>query len=246
LGRFALNAASSLPQHSPPSVFFIFFTKKTIRMIKKVSWALFAFFAILIGTMPFIILSKGMKFGIEEAKDAALYLNLFWKNSFYVHVIVGGLPLLLGWTQFIPKLRAKYPKVHRFIGKIYVVTFLITALTGFFISFYATGGLIAALGFGTVALIAFFTTLKAYLDIRKGDVVSHQKMMIYSYACCFAAVTFRFWQMILLTTFDDPDMNYKIASWIGWVPNLFVAYWMIMKKEKDAMNTPISFLTNSQ
>jgi uncharacterized membrane protein len=215
-------------------------------MIKKVSWALFAFFAILIGTMPFIMLSKGMKFGIEEAKDTALYLNLFWKNSFYVHVIVGGLPLLLGWTQFIPKLRTKYPNVHRFIGKIYVVTFLTTALTGFFISFNATGGLIAALGFGTVALIAFYTTLKAYLDIRKGDVVSHKNMMVYSYACCFAAVSLRIWSPILTITIGSFEIAYPIVAWLSWIPNLFVAYWLIKKKDMNAKNTSISFLTKSQ
>jgi uncharacterized membrane protein len=207
-------------------------------MTKKISWALFASFAMLIGIFPFVFLIKGMKFGIEETKDITLYANLFWKNSFYAHVIVGGLPLLLGWTQFIPKLRAKYPKVHRFIGKIYVVTFLITALSGFFISFYATGGLIPGLGFGTVALIAFYTTLRAYLDIRKGDVISHQKMMIYSYACCFAAVTFRLWQTLLFLVLNDVEVIYPIAAWVGWAPNLLVAYWMI--KMKSANSTTLS------
>jgi uncharacterized membrane protein len=210
-------------------------------MIKKIAWALFAFFAILIGIMPFIILIKGMKFGVEETKDAALYLNLFWKNSFYLHAIVGGLPLLLGWTQFIPKLRAKYPKVHRFIGKIYVVTFLTTALTGFFISFYATGGLIAAFGFGTVALIAFYTTLRAYLDIRKGDVVSHQNMMLYSYACCFAAVTLRIWSPLLSIAIGSFEIAYPIVAWLSWVPNLLVAYWLIKKKSahSTSLSTPL-------
>lgn len=206
-------------------------------MTKKISWAFFAFFALLIGIMPFIILAKGMKFGVEDTKDAALYTNLFWKNSFYVHVIVGGLPLLLGWTQFIPKLRAKYPKVHRLFGKIYVVTFLITALSGFFISFYATDGLIPGLGFGTVALIAFFSTLKAYLDIRKGDVVSHQKMMMYSYACCFAAVTLRIWSPLLIIMLGDFAVAYSIAAWLSWLPNLLVAYWIIKEKEKNALVT---------
>jgi uncharacterized membrane protein len=200
-------------------------------MTKKISWVLFAFFAILIGIMPFITLIAGVKFGVEETKDAALYLNLFWKNSFYVHVIVGGLPLLIGWAQFISQLRVKYLKAHRLIGKIYVVTFLITALSGFFISFNATGGLIPALGFGSVALIAFYTTLKAYLDIRKGDVLSHQKMMMYSYACCFAAVTLRIWSPILMVSLGSFDMAYPIVAWSSWVPNLIVAY-ILTKKLK--------------
>jgi uncharacterized membrane protein len=204
-------------------------------MTKKISWAIVALFAMIIGVMPFILLTKGIKFGVEETKDITLYANLFWKNSFYVHVIVGGLPLMLGWTQFIPKLRTKYPKVHRIFGKIYVVTFLITALSGFFISFYATGGLMPTLGFATVALIAFYTTLKAYLDIRKGDVVSHQKMMMYSYACCFAAVTLRIWSPLLSIGIGSFDVAYPIVAWLSWIPNLLVVYWIIQKKEKQTL-----------
>jgi uncharacterized membrane protein len=216
-----------------------------MNLTKKISWALFALFAILIGIMPFITLIAGVKFGIEETKDAALYLNLFWKNSFYVHAIVGGLPLLLGWTQFIPKLRAKYRNVHRLIGKIYIVTFLITAASGFFISFYATGGLIPALGFGTVAIIAFYTTLKAYLDIRKGNVISHQNMMIYSYACCFAAVTLRFWGPILMISFGDFDTAYPIVAWLSWIPNLLVAYWIIRKRNAHSTSLSVSLPNHS-
>jgi uncharacterized membrane protein len=188
--------------------------------------------------MPFIVLIKGLKFGIEETKDAALYLNLFWKNSFYAHVIVGGLPLLIGWTQFIPKLRVKYRNGHRLIGKIYVVTFLITSLSGFFISFNATGGLISGLGFGCVALIAFYTTLKAYLDIRKGDIISHQKMMMYSYACCFAAVTLRIWSPLLTVSLGSFDTAYPIVAWLSWMPNLLVAYWIVRKQ--NAHSTSLS------
>ena len=159
---------------------------------------------------------------------------LFWKINFYTHVTVGGIPLLIGWTQFSSKLRAKYMAAHRLIGKIYVITFLITSLAGFFIAFYATGGFIPALGFGTVALIALFTTSKAYLDIRKGDIKSHQKMMIYSYACCLAAVSLRIWQPLLTVSLDSFELSYPISAWASWLLNLGIAYLIVRRNEKTA------------
>jgi uncharacterized membrane protein len=224
-----------------PPVFSVF-SQKTYnsKMTKKVSWALFAFFAILIGIFPFVFLLKGIQFGVENTKDAALFANLFWKIGFYTHIPFSALALLIGWTQFSAKLRAKYLKVHRWIGKIYVASFLLGSFAGWVIAFYATGGLIPALGFGCLAMIAFYTTLKAYLNIRKGDVLSHQKMMMYSYACCFAGVTLRIWQPILMIMFHDFLFAYSIVAWMSWLPNLLVAYWIIRKKERQVINPPLS------
>ena len=118
------------------------------------------------------------------------------------------------------------------------MTFLITALSGFFIAFNATSGLIPALGFGCVTVIAFYTTLKAYLEIRKGDVVSHQKMMAYSYACCFAAVTLRIWSPFLTISLGSFDIAYPIVAWLSWIPNLMIAHWIIHKRDRYATVRP--------
>lgn len=43
-------------------------------MVKKISWAIIVLFALLIGTMPFIILFKGIQFGIEDTKETVQLL----------------------------------------------------------------------------------------------------------------------------------------------------------------------------
>lgn len=207
-------------------------------MAKKILLIIAILLALLIGTMPFLVLIQGAKFGIEETKDLSLYKNLFWKINFYIHVTFGGIPLLIGWILFNTTLRTKYLNAHRLIGKVYVSTFLITALAGFCIAFYATGGLIPALGFGAIAIISFYSTLKAYLSIREGDIIGHQKMMVYSYAACFAAVTFRLSQTFLMLLLNDPDIAYKIASWVGWLPNILVAYWITQQKTDPIRGIP--------
>lgn len=195
-------------------------------MLKKVLWIIACLLALLIGFFPLYFLATGLKFGIEEIKSPELYQNYLWKTSFYTHIPTGSIAILVGWTQFSKKLRARYLNVHRLLGKIYVGSFLICSAAGFIIAFYASGGIVPAIGFGLIACIAFSVTLKAYLDIRKGDVIGHQKMMIFSYASCFSAVTFRIWSPICAINISDFDTAYSIAAWMAWIPNLVVAYFL--------------------
>ena len=101
--------------------------------------------------------------------------------------------MLTGWSQFSSSLRKKRPALHRNLGKTYVIAVLLSGLAGFSIGPFATTGWMAAAGFMSLALIWLFTTLNAYLTVRKKDYLAHEKMMVYSYAACFAAVTLRLW-----------------------------------------------------
>jgi hypothetical protein len=102
-------------------------------------------------------------------------------------------------------------------------------VAGFGIAFFATGGWPSALGFLCLAIIWFVTTLKAYLFIRNGQIEAHQKMMIWSYAACFSAVTLRIWLPILVGIFKDFNTAYVAVAWLCWVPNMLVAFFIIRR-----------------
>ena len=136
-------------------------------MVKKILRITAAVLAILVGLYPFIYFFINRKFGLLQSKSEALLSNVFWNTGFYLHIILGGIALLIGWTQFSGKLRNNKLKLHRQIGKIYVITALISAFTSVYIAFYATGGIAATLGFMSLGIIWFYTTLKAYTEIKK-------------------------------------------------------------------------------
>lgn len=198
-------------------------------MRQKILWIVFATLAILVGLYPNLYFIVDRKFGLLSTKDAALLNNTLWNVAFYTHIILGGIALLIGWTQFSVQLRAKYLNLHRNIGKIYVLSGLLSACAGFFIAFYATGGIIASLGFLCLAIIWFSTTLKAYFDIRHKNIIRHQKMMIFSYAACFAAVMLRIWLPLLTVLLHDFTPAYQIVAWLCWIPNVLVAYFIVRK-----------------
>ena len=198
-------------------------------MTKKGLRILFATLAIIIGLYPAAYFIFDRKFGLLASKSDVLLSNVIWNTGFYTHIILGGIALLIGWSQFSEKLRIKNVKLHRRIGIVYVIAVLLSSLAGIYIGFFATGGFITSAGFISLGIIWFSSTLLAFLEVKKSNILQHQKLMIYSYASCFAAVTLRIWLPILIIIFKDFIVAYTIVSWLCWVPNLIVAYFLVNK-----------------
>ena len=193
-------------------------------MTKKLLIPIFIFFAIAISFYPLAYVFADMRMGLLASKSAKLLSDGIWRFGFYTHILLGGLALLSGCTQFLPKLRQKRLALHRSLGKVYVASVLLSGCAGFGIAFAASGGLMGQLGFGTLSILWLFTTVQAFQAIRKRNISQHQNWMTRSYALCFAAVTLRLWLPIFLGAFGMSfDVAYPIIAWLCWVPNLAVA-----------------------
>jgi len=204
----------------------------------KIAWFFFAFLAIGISLYP-LLYGYLAYIGVEEAlrlrKTAELLSNVIWNTGFYTHISFGGIALLVGWVQFSKRFRNANLKRHRLIGKIYMISVLISGLAGFYIAFYATGGLVAKLGFGSLAIIWLYTTSMGYRTIKNGDIQKHQVFMIYSYAACFAAVTLRLWLPMLTVAFGGFIPAYQAVAWLCWVPNMIFAYYWVRRKNFEVV-----------
>jgi uncharacterized membrane protein len=211
-------------------------------MKKKIFWLLFAVLSIAISLYPLKYFLMDGRVGILKSKPEWLLANMIWSASFYTHIVLGGLSLLIGWVQFSAKLRARNMGLHRLIGKIYVVSALLSSFSGFYIALFADGGLWASLGFSILGVIWFCTTLMAYLTIRNKQLINHQILMVYSYAACFAAVTLRIWLPILIAVIGNFRTAYIIVAWWSWIPNLFVAYLItkgLIRKNSPSKTNPM-------
>lgn len=131
------------------------------------------------------------------------------------------------WENF----RKRHPKFHKKIGITYILSVVISSTSGIYIGFFANGGWISASGFICLGLIWFCTTLKSFLEIKKNNIINHQNLMTYSYACTFAAVTLRLWFPLLKSLTGDPQISYLIVAWLCWIPNLIVAYFVNRSRE---------------
>ncbi|MBX2899037.1 MAG: DUF2306 domain-containing protein [Cyclobacteriaceae bacterium] len=197
--------------------------------MKTTKWILFAFLSLGVGVYPLAYLAVQGKFGLLFTKSDELLSNTLWNVAFYQHIIFGGIALLTGWSQFSARLRQKYVSTHRLVGKIYVAVCLLSGSAAFYLAFHATGGWIAGLGFGGLAVSWLFTTTKAFLAIRQKQISQHQAWMIRSYALTWAAVTLRVYLPLGQVAQFDFIEAYRVIAWLCWVPNLMVAEWIISR-----------------
>ena len=151
---------------------------------------------------------------------------------FNLHIVFGGIALLIGWLQFNKKLRGNYRNLHRWIGKIYILSVLISTVPGFYIALHASGGLSPKLGFSIGAVFWVIITTLGYTSIRKGNVQAHRKWLSYSYAGTFGAVTLRLWLPILIAICGEFVLAYQIVAWLSWLPNMLVVYFMLEKQKQ--------------
>lgn len=186
-------------------------------------------FIIFIGLYPLKFFLSDGAVGILNMKSDTLLKDNVWRAFFNTHIVFGGITLLIGWIQFNKYIRNNYRKLHRMVGLLYVFSTWLSVFGVGYISFFAEGGAIAFFGFILGGFIWFYTTIQGYLTIREGLVVKHQQFMIYSYATCLGAVTLRIWLPLLVTTTHNFILSYQLVSWISWMPNLVVAYFIVKR-----------------
>lgn len=201
--------------------------------LSKLLFYIIIFFAVTVGIYPIAYFLFDMKGGLLATKTPELLSDTKWNIAFYIHISLGAFAMLTGWPQFIENWRNKNMNLHRMLGKIYLISVLISGISGFYIALFATGGFIAAAGFVFMSLAWLFTSAQAYRKIINLDINSHRNWMIRSYAITFSAVSLRLWlPVIQFIPGMDFITTYKIVAWLSWVLNLVIAEWIIMKTNR--------------
>ena len=152
-----------------------------------------------------------------------------WKLAFFIHVFTSMFALLAGFTQFSRNILRRARSLHRWMGRAYVLNVvLITGPASLVMAFYANGGATSRIAFALLAIAWIGSTYLAYRTVRGGDVARHREWMIRSYALTLSAITLRVWKYFIVVAFAPPPMDvYRIVAWLGWIPNLLIAEWII-------------------
>lgn len=140
-----------------------------------------------------------------------------------LHIAGGTVALAIGPYQFLPNLRARRPRLHHVLGRVYLAAVLCTAVGGLGLARIALGGPMARLGFAVMAVVLLLFTLLAVAAIRRRDIATHRRWMYRSYAAVFSAVTFRAWLGLLLPFGLPFDAVYAVGAWVSWMVNVMVA-----------------------
>lgn len=148
--------------------------------------------------------------------------NAFAHPFLMLHVIGGMTALLLGPVQFVRLVRARWPRVHRATGRLYVLACALGAPAGFMLALGTTAGPVASVGFAIPALLwPLFTWLgwRAAVERRFAD---HREWMLRSYAITATAITLRLMLPASALLGYDFYPAYRIIAWLAWITNLMV------------------------
>ncbi len=196
------------------------------RGLVRILWSAVMFLAsigLAVATRRTIVLMKPGT--MSSAKNPAVQLDAHFANHATLtlaHVLPAMLFMVLGPLQFVRGLRAKYPQVHRWSGRIFLTASTVVGVTGLTMAFGKTIGRVdekaAITLFGTFFLIAL---AKALWHALRREFAQHREWMIRGYAIGLAVATIRpimgtfFAAALLRGHAPEPKEFFGTAFWIG-------------------------------
>ena len=148
------------------------------------------------------------------------------------HFLTGGALLLLGPIQLIGRLRRAVPALHRWLGRLYVVSAGIAGLggLGFILGQGTIGGPLMDLGFGLYGGLMVLSAGFAYAHARAGRIEAHRAWAIRLFALTIGSWLYRMEYGLWFLMFGSVGRGPEFSGWFDaimvfffYIPNLVVA-----------------------
>jgi hypothetical protein len=164
-----------------------------------------------------------------------------------LHILPGGLFLILAPFQFSARVRKRHIQFHRWSGRLLVAVGTIAALTGLYFGLLMPYG-----GLGESAAIALFGGLflaalgKALVAIWRRDPARHREWMIRAFAIALGISTVRVVGAALDLTLTplglSPKAAFVLSVWTGWALTLGAAELWIARTRPvtHALGAPVA------
>lgn len=186
--------------------------------VNRALWGLCAFLSVGVAIVSYRYLAPAA----APTLAPEILANLFAKPWLNIHIAGAATALLLGPFQFLSGLREKHWQLHRWMGRVYVVSCIVGGIGGFIMAFGSTAGPIATVGFATLSICWVTANVQAWRMVLARRFAEHRAWMIRSFAMTFAAVNLRIYVLLLPLTGLTDLQSYIATAWISWIPNLIL------------------------
>jgi len=144
---------------------------------------------------------------------------------YQIHIITGMIAFFIGPIQFISFIRRKWVSLHFLFGAMYLICVVLSATTGFVISFH-TSLKWAAAGTSIQCLLWLLSTVLAYWFIKQKEYYQHRKWMARSFGILLAAPALRLEIIFLVRVLGinyqyNFDYYYPLLVWSSFLPFIF-------------------------
>jgi hypothetical protein len=149
-----------------------------------------------------------------------------------LHFAMGGIILMLGSIQLIDAIRVRYPKFHRWVGRIYVISCFFAAIGGliFILAKGTIGGTVMNIGFSLYGVLMLICAIETYRHAAARRIDKHRAWALRLYALAIGSWLYRmdygFW--LLLADGLGHSRNFegpfdRVMAFFFYIPNLLVA-----------------------
>ncbi|HZR55762.1 MAG TPA: DUF2306 domain-containing protein [Terriglobales bacterium] len=189
-------------------------------VLQRNPWLLGKYFlAAFIGLMFAYVLVHNESFLINAKDPEWQHIHPF-RWYLLPHALAGACALLLAPMQFSDRLRRRFAKLHRVVGRIYVGGVLIAAPFGFYIQYFAERSgaprsfSVAAAAQATTWIV---TTVIALAFILQGKVEQHRRWMTRSFSVALVFLEVR----LVLGVTGWEQLGHSAAETVVWSCNIF-------------------------
>lgn len=140
-----------------------------------------------------------------------------------VHRLFGAVYLIIGLLQFSPQFRRKKPKLHRSLGKIFMVFSITGAISGILFAILVPfAGMLETIPVLIFGGLMGYATYRAYIHIRRGEVMRHREWVARSYAVGLGVSSIRVIFLVLQYALPSQDQRaiFMVSVWLGWILTL--------------------------
>jgi uncharacterized membrane protein len=192
-----------------------------------------AFFLVFFAMTVFAAYEKNSRIFDATSPVAQHYAPATWFLP--VHALFGILAMAVPAFQFSNRLRARYLKLHRILGYVYVTSVFIAAPFAILVSVKISRSFTMVAGNCMQSFCWLATTAVALYCIRKGEVTQHRRWMIRSYPFTMVFTVTRLVQVFVpFTRGGHPGNEALFWSCIllaALMPNLFIEWPVIFSRK---------------
>lgn len=183
--------------------------------------------------------------GVVTFQEILPYLRLnkesygrFWdyKWPLFFHISSGITAMLIGPFQFWKKFRNRYIKIHRLLGRIYLIAILTGTISATYLA-WTSGYKISfswAFGLEALAFVWITTALMACISVRKRRMIQHREWMIRSYVVTLGFFFFRIFNNSVFIKSIMPEFKERGVTiiWFCWAIPLLITEIVLSWKKK--------------
>lgn len=166
----------------------------------------------------------------QRSEEVARFDSRFAAHPFLtlLHVVPGGVLLILAPFQFSSRVRSRYIEFHRWSGRVLVPVAFATGLSALYFGLLMPyGGLAEAIAIALFGGLFLAAISRAFVAIRRHQVARHREWMIRAFAIAIGISTVRVVGAVLDVALTPAGLRprdiFVLSVWTGWVLTLGAA-----------------------